>query len=360
MRDSRNSIRLSYSESFSDPRVHPVIVPDLPFPIVFTPRGQRPFVPARSAVSVGNFDGVHLGHAALVRRLVQVAGRLGVPAVALTFDPHPASIVRPEAAPVPLTTPARRAELLLALGLDQVLVQPADRGLLARSAEAFYREVLRERLEAAAIVEGSDFRFGAGRAGDIDLLRGYCGHDGVILDVVEPVVSDGSPVSSSRIRALLAVGDVAAANPLLTAPFRLSGTVVIGARRGAALGFPTANLADIVTLVPGNGVYAARARVRWPEQAEQGLNDWHAAAVHVGPNVTFGATNTTVEAHLVGFRGDCYAATLDIDFLRRLRDTWKFPSVEALRTQLAADVAEATHIAAALPPAAPSQTLDQP
>ena len=352
------------------PRVHPVIVPDLPLPTVFTPRGPQPFVsarsPARSAVAVGNFDGVHLGHAELAGRLVQVAGRLGVPAVALTFDPHPASIVRPEAAPVPLTTPARRAELLLALGLDMVLVQPADRGLLSLSAEDFYRQVLRDRLDAAAIVEGSDFRFGAGRTGDIDVLRGLCGNDGVIFDVVEPIVSAGSPVSSSRLRALLGAGDVAAANALLTAPFRLSGTVVVGARRGAALGFPTANLADIATLVPGSGVYAARARVRRPAQAEAGwlaepglsalpgMADWYAAAVHVGQNVTFGATATTVEAHLVGYSGDCYAATLDIDFLDRLRDTWKFPTVEALQAQLTADVAEATRIAAAhLPPETP-------
>jgi riboflavin kinase/FMN adenylyltransferase len=154
---------------------------------------------------------------------------------------------------------------------------------------------------------------------------------------------------------------VAGANALLTAPFRLSGTVVVGARRGAALGFPTANLADIATLVPGSGVYAARARVRrlaMPASDQEPDGCWHAAAVHVGPNVTFGATATTVEAHLVGFSGDCYAATLDIDFVGRLRDTWKFPSVEALQTQLAADVAEATHIVAALPPATSSRTLN--
>jgi len=313
---------------------------------------------------VGNFDGVHLGHAALARRLREVAGRLGAPAVALTFDPHPASIVRPESAPVPLTTPARRAELLLALGLDRVIVQPVDRGLLSLSAEAFYREVLRGRLDAAAIVEGGDFRFGAGRAGDIDVLREFCVRDGVALEVVEPVVRDGSPVSSSRLRSLLAAGDVAAANALLTAPFRLSGTVVVGARRGTALGFPTANLADIATLIPGCGVYAARARVSRPDQSVSDQKPdgvWHAAAVHVGMNVTFGATATTVEAHLVGFNGDCYAATLDIEFLSRLRDTRKFPTVEALQAQLAADVAEATHIAAAaLPPAAPSRRLDKP
>lgn len=290
------------------------------------------------AVSVGNFDGVHLGHAALARRLRAAADRLGVPAVAVTFDPHPASLVRPGTAPVPLTTPARRAELLLALGLDAVLVQPVDRALLALSAEAFYRDVLRGRLRAAAIVEGPDFRFGAGRVGDVELLRRLCAADGAAFEVVEPVTSAGGTVSSSRIRALVAAGDLAAANGLLTAPFRASGTVVTGARRGAALGFPTANLGGVTTLVPGPGVYAARAAVR-------GVVGRHPAAVHVGCNATFGETVPTVEAHLVGFTGDCYGRTLDVDFLRHLRDTRRFDSVDELVAQMARDVAAAAAVA---------------
>ena len=292
---------------------------------------------AGCAVSVGNFDGVHLGHAALARRLRATADRLGAPAVALTFDPHPASLVRPGTAPVPLTAPARRAELLLALGLDAVLVQPVDRALIGLAADAFYRDVLRGRLRAAAIVEGPDFRFGAGRTGDVALLRRLCAADGAALEVVEPVAAAGGTVSSSRIRALVAAGDIVAANALLTAPFRASGTVVTGARRGAALGFPTANLADIATLVPGAGVYAARAAVR-------GAAGWHPAAVHVGANVTFGATVPTVEAHLVGFTGDCYGRTLDVDFLRQLRDTRRFDSVGELVAQMGRDVAAATAI----------------
>ncbi len=293
---------------------------------------------AGCAVSVGNFDGVHLGHAALAARLRAVAERLGVPAAALTFDPHPASLVRPGAAPVPLTTPARRAELLLGLGLDAVLVQPVSRGLIDLPAESFYREVLRGRLEAAALVEGPDFRFGARRAGDVGLLRGLCAADGVELEVVEPVAAAGDTVSSSRIRALVAAGDVAAANALLTAPFRVTGMVVTGARRGAGLGFPTANLAEIATLVPGPGVYAAWAVV-------PGRADAHAAAVHVGANLTFGATVPTVEAHLVGFAGDLYGRTLDVDFLERLRETRRFDSAHDLKAQLARDVDAAVAVA---------------
>lgn len=315
-------------------------------PTVFAAAGSRwrdaparDGVPVRDcAVAVGNFDGVHLGHAALAARLRRVADRTGAPAVALTFDPHPASLVRPGSAPVPLTTPARRAELLLALGIDAVLVQPADGSLLGLSAEAFFRDVLRGRLRAVAVVEGPDFRFGAGRAGDVALLRRLCAADGVALEVVEPVAAAGGTVSSSRIRALVAAGDVAAANALLTAPFRASGTVVAGARRGAVLGFPTANLAAVATLVPGAGVYAARAMVR-------GRAESHAAAVHVGCNVTFGATVPTVEAHLVGFAGDLYGCVLDVDFLQRLRDTRRFDSAGDLTEQLARDVEAATAVA---------------
>lgn len=286
--------------------------------------------PAPCAVAVGNFDGVHLGHAALAARLRAAADRLGTPAVALTFDPHPASLVRPGAAPVPLTTPARRAELLLGLGLDAVLVQPVDRGFIGLSAGDFYRGVLRGRLRAAVLVEGPDFRFGARRAGDVALLRGLCAADGVGLEVVDPVVVAGETVSSSRIRALVAAGDVRAANGLLAAPFRTRGTVVAGARRGTAIGFPTANLAGIATLVPGPGVYAARAHVPG--------GDPHAAAVHVGANVTFGATEPTVEVHLVGFAGDLYGGALDVDFLERLRETRRFASAPDLAAQLARDV----------------------
>jgi len=290
------------------------------------------------AVAVGNFDGVHLGHAALVERLRAAAARLGVPAVALTFDPHPASLVRPGAAPVPLTTPARRAELLLGLGVDVVLVQPVNHALIGLSAEAFYREVLQERLRAAAIVEGPDFRFGAGRAGDVGLLHRLCAADGVLLEVVEPVTAAGGTVSSSRIRELVADGDVAAAAALLTAPFRTTGTVVTGARRGAGLGFPTANLAEIATLVPGPGVYAARAAVH-------GGGEPHVAAVHVGVNLTFGATAPTVEAHLVGFTGDLYGRVLDVDFLERLRETRRFETALELKAQLARDVDAAVAVA---------------
>ena len=310
-------------------------MPSLAEPTVF-PQAAGACAPC--AVAVGNFDGVHVGHAAIVGRLREAAERHRVPAVVLTFDPHPASILRPEQAPLPLTTPARRAELLLALGVNAVCVQPADAALMALEAEAFYEGVLRGRFAARAVVEGQDFRFGARRRGDVAMLAALCGRDGVDLDVVPPVVIDGEAVSSSRIRTLVAAGRLAEAHTLMTAPYRLTGAVVVGARRGGTIGFPTANLAGIATLLPALGVYAAVAHVDGVAVP---------AAVHVGPNVTFGETSVSVEAHLIGFAGDLYGRPLDVDFLDRVRDTRLFSSVEDLKAQLADDVAAARRIVAA-------------
>ncbi len=310
--------------------------PLLPAARIFT--RQPRWEPAATAVAVGNFDGVHLGHAAIVQRLRAAAERLRVPAVAFTFDPHPASVVRPGAAPPPLTTPDRRAELLLDLGVDAVLVQPTDARLVGLEAEAFYATILRDSLRARALVEGEDFHFGARRRGDVGLLGTLCHQDGIPLDVVPPVLDAGRPVSSSRLRELISAGDVAAAARLLTSAYRITGTVVAGARRGRTLGFPTANLAEIATLLPGNGVYAAVAVL--PDGSR------HPAAVHLGPNASFGATSISVEAHLVDYAGDLYGSRLDVDFLARLRDTRRFATVEDLKAQLAADVAEAARIAA--------------
>jgi len=198
--------------------------------------------------------------------------------------------------------------------------------------------VLRGRLRGVALVEGADFRFGAGRRGDVGRLAAWAAADGIEFEVVPPVVVDGTAVSSSRIRGLVSAGEIAAANRLLTAPLRLSGLVVTGARRGTGLGFPTANLAAVGTIVPRAGVYAAWAGVA-------GAPAWP-AAVHIGPNASFGETALSVEVHLIGFAGDLYGRRLDVDFLARLRDTRRFDSVQALTTQMTADVAAAAQIAA--------------
>jgi riboflavin kinase/FMN adenylyltransferase len=316
-------------------------VPDIPSPLIAAASGRwTPESPA-CAVTVGNFDGVHLGHAAIVRQVCAAARRLDVPAVAFTFDPHPAALVRPGAAPAPLTTPPRRAALLRSLGIDAVVVQPTDRALVMLPADDFYTDILRGRLRALAIVEGADFRFGANRSGDIHLLETLCSRDGVRLETVPAVMADGQPVSSSRLRGLISTGAVREAALLLTAAYRLTGTVVEGARRGATIGFPTANLSGIATLLPAAGVYAAR--VTLPDGST------HPSAVHIGPNISFGETRISVEAHLIGFSGSLYGSTLDVDFLDRLRDTQRFDSIDALKAQLTADVARALEIVDSMP-----------
>lgn len=319
-------------------------MPSIPPPLVVATTGRWSEAAPACAVAVGNFDGVHLGHAAIARRLVETARGLGLPAVVLSFDPHPAAVLRPAAAPPALSTIARRAELLLALGVDAVLVQPTDRQLLSASPELFFSDLLRTRLGARAIVEGTDFRFGAGRHGDLALLESLCRRDGIVVAAVTPVTVAGTAVSSSRIRELIAAGRVGEAATMLTAPYRLRGTVVTGAGRGQPLGFPTANLDRIATLQPAPGVYAAVATPAGTPGTR------HPAAVHVGRNETFGAEQITVEVHLIGFSGTLYGSDLDVDFLERLRDTQRFASVDELKAQLAADVARAATVVRSLPP----------
>ena len=291
----------------------------------------------RGAVTIGNFDGVHRGHARIVERLIGKAREVGGPAVVFTFDPHPVRLLRPEAAPPPLTWTDRKAQLLDELGVTAVIAYPTDEALLALSPQEFFDKIVRDRLDARAMVEGPNFFFGRGRAGNIDVLGQLCGAAGVSLDVVQPLTIGGEYVSSSRVRAAVAAGDVDLARQLLTRPYRIRGMVTHGAGRGAKLGFPTANVSAIDTLLPGEGVYAARAIFSggtWP------------AAVNIGPNPTFGEQTLKVEAHLIGFAGSLYGQPLEIDFLARLRGTQPFASVDQLKQQLACDVSAASRIAA--------------
>lgn len=297
--------------------------------IVWNQRGPLPESFRGGAVTIGNFDGVHLGHAQIVACARRLAAARGGPTVVFTFDPHPAQVLRREAAPIPLTTTARKAELLEALGVDCLVAYPTDRAFLQYDAESFFRRVLCDDLAAKAIVEGRDFRFGRGREGDIATLARYCESAGIAFQVVEPLVEDGHVISSSRVRTLLAAGEVDKARRLLTQPYRLNGTVAVGARRGRTLGFPTANLSATATLIPGEGIYAAVAH---------GDHGAYAAAVSLGPNVTFDETERKIEVYLLDFSGDLYGRTLSVDFVSRLRDIKRFDSTDALIHQMQADV----------------------
>ncbi len=286
-------------------------------------------------VSIGNFDGVHRGHARIVERLIETSQRLGGPAIVFTFDPHPVRLLRPAAAPPPLTWTDRKAELLAQLGVDAVIAYPTDEALLALSPEAFFQHIVRDKLAAKAMVEGPNFFFGRGRAGDIGRLGELCLASGLGLEVVEPLATDGELVSSSRVRQLIQSGDVDTARQMLTQPYRIRGLVTHGAGRGHKIGFATANLEGIDTLLPGAGVYAGRAIV--------GAETW-AAAINIGPNPTFGEYALKVEVHLIGFAGSLYGQALEVDFLARLRDIQPFASVDALKEQLAKDVARAKEL----------------
>jgi riboflavin kinase / FMN adenylyltransferase len=290
------------------------------------------------AVTIGNFDGVHLGHARIVERLVARARQVGGPAVVFTFDPHPVRLLRPEAAPPPLTWTDRKADLLAGLGVDAVLAYPTDEALLALQPEEFFAQVIRRRLDARSLVEGPNFRFGRGRTGTIDLLGKLAADASILVEVVEPVVVAGEIVSSSRVRRLLADGQVGQARQLLTEPYRVRGMVVHGAGRGAKIGFATANVDAIDTILPGGGVYAGRALVDdrlWP------------AAINIGPSPTFGEPMPKVEAHLLGWHDPLYGRPIELDFLERLRGVERFADVDALRTQLARDVAATQQIVTA-------------
>ena len=282
------------------------------------------------AVTVGNFDGVHRGHQALVATARRHADRVRGPAVVVTFDPPPHLVLHPDAAPrSPLTTLADRAELLHQAGADHVVILRTSPALLALSAEAFFEDVIARQLGAKAVVEGYDFRFGRGRAGTNATLRELCAAAGLAFEEVAPVTYRDEPVSSSRVRSALVNGDVARAAELLARPYRIAGTVVTGAKRGRTIGFPTANLADVPTVLPGNGVYAVRAEVdgrAWP------------GAANVGPNPTFAEDARKVEVHLIDFAGDVYGQPMAVEFVSRLRDTRPFAGAAELVAQLQKDV----------------------
>lgn len=283
--------------------------------------------PRPRRVAVGEFDGVHLGHRAVID---------GCDAV-LTFEPHPMAVVRPDAAPKLLTSLAVKAELIAALGVEELIVIPFDEAFAHQSAQAFVDDVLVGTLGATHVSVGENFRFGHGARGDTALLRA----DGRFEARVVPLVEvDGEIVSSSHVRGLVQSGLVERAATLLDAPFRLRGEVRHGEKRGRELGFPTANLVPDEELVcPGNGVYATR--VSWSPA------EWHCAATNVGVRPTFDTgLGLLVEAYVLDFSGDLYGKALTVEFVGRLRGEQRFPSADALIEQMHLDVAAARAVCA--------------
>ncbi|MCG6922030.1 MAG: bifunctional riboflavin kinase/FAD synthetase [Acidobacteria bacterium] len=285
------------------------------------------------AVTIGNFDGVHRGHAALVMAAAAWARPRNGRIVALTFDPHPARQIDPERAPATLSTLEQKEELLARLGVETLAVLPFTEALANESAERFAREVVAGCLEARRVVVGEDFRFGHERRGDVELLRALGADLGFELEPVPPVLHDGRPVSSSRVREALARGDVQEAWALLGRPHFIDGTVVEGERRGRRLGIPTVNLETANETLPARGVYATRCRLP--------SGEWVPAVANFGRRPTFGGSLPSVEAHLIDFDDDLYGATLRLEFQARVRNERRFPGPDALVAQIRDDIARA-------------------
>jgi riboflavin kinase/FMN adenylyltransferase len=285
-----------------------------------------------TVVTIGNFDGVHRGHLALVERAVVEGRRRGVPVTALTFDPHPAAVLWPDAVPLALQTVEERVATLRAHGCDRVEVLSFDAELAALSAERFVEEQLVSRLGAVTVVVGENFRFGAGAVGDVSLLRTLGAELGFTVEAVGLVDLGRGPVSSGTIRSLLASGDVEAAQEGLGRPFTLEGEVVRGDGRGRTIGIPTANVAvGPSRALPADGVYACWATPDGEERVP--------AVVNVGLRPTFAGTSRTVEAHLlVDGAPDLYGRRLRLAFVARVRGEERFDGPEALVARIGQDI----------------------
>ncbi len=295
-------------------------------------------------LALGNFDGVHRGHAELAREAVGLAERLGRRPAALTFEPHPRSVFRPEEPVFRLTPPALKTELLGAMGLPLTFVLPFDRTIAAIQAEAFVDDLLLGRLGAAGLVCGYDFHFGQGRRGAPEMLQERCAGQGIPVVVVPPFARDGEPVSSTLIRTALEQGDVARAADFLGRPWFVRGVVAHGDKRGRDLGYPTANMHLARDCRLKYGIYAVRMKI-------DGI--WHDGVASFGSRPTFDDGAPRLETFVFDFSGDLYGVQVDVAFVAWLRGEAKFDSLEALIAQMDADSARAREILAATPPFLP-------
>ena len=287
---------------------------------------------AGGIVALGNFDGFHLGHQAVVGQAVARARAEGRPALVATFDPHPVRHFRPDTPPFRLTTLDQRERLFAAAGVDAMVVFAFDAALAALSAEAF-AERLAARLQVAGVVTGEDFTFGQGKRGDVAMLAALGADLGFIAETVGAVTLDGETVSSSRIRDLLRAGDPRGAARLLTRPFAIEGVVQHGDKLGRTIGYPTANLDMGKYLRPAYGIYAVTARLADGRQVE--------GAANLGIRPTFDPPKELLEPYFFDFAGDLYGQPIEVALVDYIRPEAKFDSLDALTAQMEADCAEA-------------------
>lgn len=292
----------------------------------------------RAVVTIGTFDGVHRGHRVIIGRMLERAAEVGGETVIITFDPHPRSVLSPDAAPVRLlTTLSERIRLLEGLGIDHLVVIPFTRAFAEMEAEDYVSQFLVGRFRPDTIIIGHDHRFGRGRRGDFRLLEAEAArHDCSVQEIDAELLRDAA-VSSTRIREALAAGDVGLAQDLLGYAYTFGGTVVPGDRRGRALGFPTANLAvdDPLKLLPADGVYAVRAGVSGRS---------HRGMMNIGTRPTVGGGRHAIEVHLFDFDQDIYGARMEVSVVARIRGEQRFEGLDALRKRLGEDRREALRL----------------
>lgn len=287
-------------------------------------------VALKSVVVIGNLDGVHRGHQAVLRQARALADRSGARVLVLTFDPHPAEVLHGKIKPR-LCTLARRVELLRAHGADEVIVEPFTKELAALTPAEFAKQLLRDRLHSSAVVIGQNFRFGAQRAGDMSTLRELGASLGFEVVAADIASDEKGPFSSTRVRDAIRAGDLAEAAHVLGRPHSISGVVEHGDARGRTIGFPTANLGQVTEMLPPHGVYAVRA-------------DGRPGVMNLGVRPTVDGTHLRVEVHLLDFDGDLYDRPMRVDVIERVREERKFAGLDELKAQIARDAETARAI----------------
>jgi len=293
----------------------------------------------RPIVTIGNFDGIHLGHRAILDTVVRRASDLDGEAVVYTFDPHPRKILRPEGGPGLLTTHDQKLELLEAAGVDVVIVEPFTREFSRTDPNDFIRTCLHERIRPIEVYVGYDFHFGRDREGSMRLLTELGPRLGFAVTIIPEVTVDEGDVNSTRIRQLLADGEPELAARMLGRPFTIRGEVVTGDERGRGIGFPTANVAAENEVLPAAGVYAGALRLLDDGNPAEGAS--LPVVTNVGRRPTFQGEEVRAEAHVIDWEGDLYGRRVELSFSLRLREERKFESVDALKAQIARDVDEA-------------------
>jgi riboflavin kinase/FMN adenylyltransferase len=293
--------------------------------------------PRRAVLTIGNFDGLHIGHRQILRTVIDRARARDGEAVVYTFDPHPRKVLQSDRAPSLLTTTEQKLELLAAAQIDLVVLEPFTAAFATTTPENFVREHVHAHVAPLEVYVGYDFHYGRDRAGSMRLLTELGPRLGFAVTIIPEVTIGGRDVSSSRIRELLASGDVEEAKRMLGRSFAVRGTVVAGDRRGRTLGFPTANLAPENEVVPAHGVYAGHVQLLDAGTPAAGTR--FTAVTNVGRRPTFKQDDPALaEAHLLDFSGDLYGRRIEVSFEARLRGEAKFPSADALRAQIARDV----------------------